>query len=219
MPRLSSEILDTRYNGARLLHDLPCDEASYDLVTSLIEEGTEEREARLEKLSEDPHAAMVAEFAAMHAMYKDRVVDVLHESGEREIRFATRGWEEGYERKGKKVEAGYRLDDIYSATFLNDGTLRYTIVTMNVADMGYKYTFTDDRIESVQVQLDGFNGHALASLAPFNYPRATKDLLERTIATAQIVNQRREKYPQTANYADLHAKAMLEEMTPSSVSS
>jgi hypothetical protein len=219
MPRISSETLETRYDGAQLRPILPCDDESYDLVASLIQEDTIEREARLDKLAEDPHAAMVAEFAAMHAMYKDRVVEVLHETGEREIRFATRSWEEGYERKGKKVDAGYRLDDVYSATFLNNGSIRYTIVTMNVADMGYKYSFTDDRIENVQVQLDGFNGHALATLAPINYPRATKHLLERTIATAQIVNQRREKYPQTAHYADLHAKSMLEAMTPSSVSS
>src|SRR5690242_18124615 len=137
MPRISSETLETSYVGARLRPILPCDDASYELVSNLIQpesdgSSVDARAESLERLAEDPHATMVAEFAAMRAMYKDRVVEVLHETGEREIRFATRSWSEASKHKGKETPAGYRLDDVYSATFLNDGTIRYTIVTMNV---------------------------------------------------------------------------------------
>jgi hypothetical protein len=203
MPRISTADSLTHEVGAAA-RPSSYDKRAFELVEELVVERQHEtRNGLMEELLQNPHEALVAEFAYMEQLYSGRMVETTREDGSPELQFATRTWVED----DQDQDSGhYKLDDRYSVTTLNSGEILYRIKTMLLPDAGYDVMFTGTDILSVRA----LNGSYAIPLVPDTYKRVCEDIMARTIATAQVVSERRGNDPQAAALADENAKDLLE---------
>lgn len=209
MPRISTDTLET-FDGSRLAPPvIGFDQAYFDVVRELVEGKSDERDALLNQLFENPHEALVAEVAYMHSLYKDRTVSREMPDGSTEIQFATR----------KEDEKGVqRLDDRYTIRELNDGTLIYSIKVATFTSNhgldstkdyseGFECVLSDSDILTMRLVRGDYTIPVRTSE---DFTQALIETFERTTATAALVMKRRAEDPAAARRADEEARDLLE---------